>query len=198
MEAQELGLRIVGRIKEYTDRVTKEYKLNFSAYATPAESVCYRLLEKDVAKFGIIPGVTDKGFYTNSFHIPVDFPIGAMEKLTLEAPYHQLCNGGYISYVEFDDCPTPEIVENLIFTATESEELGYFGINFHNRYCRQDGTHLETFESKCPKCGGTDIQGISRVTGYLSLDERFGPGKVLERQARLSHNNCISAYNVKR
>ncbi|MDY6152786.1 MAG: anaerobic ribonucleoside-triphosphate reductase, partial [Terrisporobacter sp.] len=143
---------------------------------------------EDRKRYGLIPGVTDKDYYTNSFHIPVGYPISIKEKINIEAPYHKLCNGGHISYIEIDDYPDEETIENIIRYSYENTNISYIGINFHIRYCKDCGTYLHD-EDSCPKCGSKKIQGISRVTGYLSLDERFGPGKVAERKDRTDHNN---------
>ncbi|WP_123052663.1 anaerobic ribonucleoside triphosphate reductase [Clostridium sp. JN-1] len=192
-EARELGFKIVSYIREYTDKTTEETHLNWSCYATPAEGLSGKFIVQDKKIFGEIKGVTDKDYYTNSYHIPVNFPISIKDKIDIEAPYHKLCNGGHISYVELDDYPSPEVVMDILKYAY-STNINYIGINFHIRYCRQCGTYLHG-ECECPKCGSTDIQGISRVTGYLSLDERFGVGKTAERSDRLSHSNHKKIYN---
>ena len=151
---------------------------------------------KDKKLFGEIKGVTDKDYYTNSFHVPVYYPISIKEKIEIEAPYHKLCNGGHISYIEMDDYPNPQTIEDIITYAYTNTNISYLGINFHIRYCKECGTYLHE-ESKCPHCGSMNIQGMSRVTGYLSLDERFGPGKVAERKDRINHNgNHSKVYNI--
>ena len=186
-EARELGLRIVGFIREYTDRLIEETKLNWSCYATPAEGLSGKFIKKDKKIFGIIKGVTDKEYYTNSFHIPVNYNISIKDKIDIEAPYHKLCNAGHISYIEVDDSPSPENIMDIINYAYKHTNISYIGVNFHIRYCKDCGETLLSNESKCPKCNSRDIQGVSRVTGYLSLDERFGPGKYEERIDRKSH-----------
>ena len=186
-EARELGLRIIGFIREYTDRLVEETKLNWSCYATPAEGLSGKFIKQDKKIFGIIKGVTDKDYYTNSFHIPVNYNISIKNKIDIEAPYHKLCNAGHISYIEVDDSPSEEVIMNIINYAYKNTDISYIGINFHIRYCRDCGETLLSNESKCPKCNSRNIQGISRVTGYLSLDERFGPGKYEERIDRRSH-----------
>lgn len=198
-ESRELGYRIVQHIRDYCDKCCEELKLNFSCYATPAEGLSGKFIVKDKAIFGEIPGVTDKDYYTNSFHVPVAYPISIIDKINIEAPFHKMCNGGHISYVEFDTYPDPEVVEETIRYAYTHTNISYLGINFHIRYCKQCGTFLQPSENECPKCRSRDIQGISRVTGYLSLDERFGPGKVAERSDRTSHNNSQHEkfYNCK-
>ena len=187
VEARELGLKIISHIRKYCDEITEKYKLNFSCYATPAEGLSGKFIVKDKNRFGVIKGVTDKDYYTNSFHIPVGYPISIKDKIDIEAPYHKLCNGGHISYIEIDSMPSAEQIQSIIDYAYKYTNISYLGVNFHIRYCKNCGTYLTPNESKCPHCGGTDIQGISRVTGYLSLDERFGPGKVCERADRISH-----------
>ena len=186
-EARELGLRIIRFIREYTDRLVEETKLNWSCYATPAEGLSGKFIKQDKKIFGIIKGVTDKDYYTNSFHIPVNYNISIKDKIDIEAPYHKLCNAGHISYIEVDDSPSAENIMNIINYAYKYTNISYIGINFHIRYCRDCGETLLSNESKCPKCNSRNIQGISRVTGYLSLDERFGPGKYEERIDRRSH-----------
>ena len=186
-EARQLGIRIVGFIREYVDRLVEETKLNWSCYATPAEGLSGKFIKHDKKIFGIIKGVTDKEYYTNSYHIPVNYNISIKDKIDIEAPYHKLCNAGHISYIEVDDSPSAENIMNIINYAYKYTNISYIGINFHIRYCKDCGESLTSNESKCPKCNSRDIQGISRVTGYLSLDERFGAGKYEERIDRRSH-----------
>ncbi len=187
MESRELGIKIIEHMRQYTDRITEEYKLNWSCYATPAEGLSGKFIKQDQKIFGLVEGVTDKEYYTNSFHVPVSYPISIKDKIDIEAPYHKLCDGGHISYIEVDDAPDAETVMDIINYAYKNTNIGYIGINFHIRYCKSCGTYLHDNETNCPKCGSQDIQGISRVTGYLSLDERFGAGKYHEREDRISH-----------
>lgn len=184
--SRELGYRIISFLREKLDKFTEETHLNWSCYATPAEGLSGKFIVKDKKVFGIIKGVTDKDYYTNSFHVPVNFPISMKDKIDIEAPFHKMCNGGHITYIEVDNNPTPEVIKSVIDYAYHNTNISYMGINFHMRYCKDCGEHLDVNQSKCPKCGSTKIQGISRVTGYLSLDERFTPGKVAERRDRIS------------
>lgn len=186
-KSRELGIKIIEHIRQYCDRLTEEYKLNWSCYATPAEGLSGKFIKQDQNIFGRIKGITDKDYYTNSFHVPVSYPISIKDKIDIEAPYHKLCNGGHISYIEVDDAPTGEAVMDIINYAYKKTNISYMGINFHIRYCKNCGTYLQEHQHECPNCKSTDIQGISRVTGYLSLDERFGPGKYHEREDRISH-----------
>lgn len=143
IEAQELGIRIVTHLRERCNEMTKKHKLNFSCYATPAEGLSGRFIKFDSKTFGKIKWITDKGYYTNSFHVPVDYPISIAEKIKIEAPYHKLCNGGHISYVEFDDYPTGEQVEKIVRYAYENTNINYIGINFHIRYCKDCAKRIE-------------------------------------------------------
>lgn len=193
---RELGYKIVSTMRAYTDKLTEETKLNWSTYATPAEGLSGKFIRQDQKIFGKIKGVTDKDYYTNSYHIPVYHAISIKNKIDIEAPYHKLCNAGHISYIEVDDCPTGEAIMDILQYAYKYTNISYMGINFHIRYCRNCGTYLHGHEHKCTECGSGDIQGVSRVTGYLSLDERFGPGKYQERADRVSHlDKHDKAYN---
>lgn len=196
--ARELGERIITHIRKHTDKLTQETRLNWSCYATPAEGLSGKFIKQDQKVFGIIKGVTDKEYYTNSYHVPVNYPISITKKINIEAPYHKLCNGGHISYLEVDDSPSAETIMDILRYAYTKTNISYLGINFHIRYCKNCGTYLHNHEKSCTKCGSEDIQGVSRVTGYLSLDERFGPGKQGEREDRISHNESHKKvyYNV--
>ena len=113
-EARNLGLKIIKFIREYTDKLVEETQLNWSCYATPAEGLSGKFIKKDKKIYGIIKGVTDKEYYTNSFHIPVNYNISIKDKIDIEAPYHKLCNAGHISYIELDDSPSPEVIMEII------------------------------------------------------------------------------------
>ena len=196
-EARELGYKIISFLRENTDRFTKETKLNWSTYATPAEGLSGKFIKQDKILFGKIKGVTDKDYYTNSYHIPVKYSISIKDKIDIEAPYHKLCNAGHISYIEVDDTPDTQTIMDIINYAYKNTNISYLGVNFHIKYCRDCGTTLHNHENKCPKCNSDSIQGISRVTGYLSLDERFGPGKCQERADRITHTeNHEKVYNL--
>ena len=113
-DARKLGFKIISHIRSFIDRVTEETKLNWSCYATPAEGLSGKFIRKDKKSFGIIKDVTDKDYYTNSFHIPVKYPISIKDKIDIEAPYHKLCNAGHISYIEVDDCPSGESIMDIL------------------------------------------------------------------------------------
>ena len=185
--SRELGEKIITFLRSNIDRLTEKTRLNWSCYATPAEGLSGKFIKQDQKMFGLLKGITDKEYYTNSYHIPVGFPISIKDKIDIEAPYHKLCNGGHISYIEVDDNPTGDTIKDIIDYAYKNTNISYLGVNFHIRYCKDCGETLHNHECACPKCGSNNIQGISRVTGYLSLDERFGSGKSHERDDRITH-----------
>ncbi|MDZ7543873.1 anaerobic ribonucleoside-triphosphate reductase, partial [Clostridium perfringens] len=129
-------------IRAFIDRSTEETKLNWSCYATPAEGLSGKFIKKDKKAFGVIKGITDKDYYTNSFHIPVNYPISIKDKIDIEAPYHKLCNAGHISYIEVDDCPSGEAIMDILNYAYKNTNISYLGINFHIRYCKNCGKYL--------------------------------------------------------
>ncbi|WP_257938903.1 anaerobic ribonucleoside triphosphate reductase [Campylobacter lari] len=192
-EARELGLQIVRFMREFVDEKALKDKLNFSLIATPAEGLSGRFLKLDQKKYGILKGITDKDFYTNSFHIPVDFPISIYEKIQIEAPYHELNNGGHITYVELngDVSKNLESFERIIKCMKESN-IGYGSINFpldRDPVCGYSGV-IDEF---CPKCHRKEddikFERIRRITGYLvgTLD-RFNDAKKAEVHARIKHD----------
>lgn len=190
----QLGYKIVSYIRNWCDAKKISTSLNWSCYATPAEGLSGVFVKEDRKDYGNIPGVTDKDYYTNSYAIPVYYKIYSLEKLKLEAPFHELCNGGHISYIEVDGKPDPKYIENVIRTSfTEYKELSYVGINFHKRYCKDCGLDIMPHSNTCT-CGSRKIQGVSRITGYLSLDERFGEGKKAEKEDRIDHTNYVHNY----
>jgi ribonucleoside-triphosphate reductase (formate) len=187
-ESQKFGLAIVSLIRKKTDAATLRYGLNFSTFATPSESACYTLLKLCRQRFGVIKGVTDAEYFTNSSHLPVDFPCNIETKIDIEAPYHLLCNAGHILYVECPSSPkfNPQGVEAVIGYMSRSGAV-YGGINFVNDHCCQchkDGTFDD---GVCPYCGSTDTKRVAIITGYLSTEDRFNPGKAAELKARASH-----------
>ncbi len=194
-EAQELGLRIIGRMKARMDEESKKTGLNFSLLATPAEGLSGRFVKIDRKRFGKIEGVTDREYYTNSFHIPVYFPINAFRKIKLEAPYHALTLAGHISYVELDGDPLQnlEAFEQIIRCMKESG-IGYGSINHpvdRDPCCGYTGIIGDV----CPKCGRSDhgdntrFERIRRITGYLvGTVDRFNNGKRAEERDRVKHD----------
>ena len=196
--AQNLGLEIIGFMRQKMDKATKEHGLNFSLIATPAEGLSGRFVRLDRKKYGEIPGVTDRDYYTNSFHIPVYYNISAFDKIRLEAPYHALTNGGHITYIELDGDPTTnlEAFEKVIRCMKE-QGIGYGSINHpvdRDPVCGYTGIIGDV----CPQCGRsadehenqTGFERIRRITGYLvgTLD-RFNDGKRAEVADRTKHMN---------
>jgi anaerobic ribonucleoside-triphosphate reductase len=192
-EARELGMEIVKTMRERMDLEAKRTGLNFSLLATPAEGLSGRFVRIDKEKFGVIPGVTDRDYYTNSFHVPVYYPIKAVDKIRIEAPYHELTNGGHISYIEMDGDPLQNLAafEKVVRYMKECG-IGYGSINHpvdRDPCCGFTGIIGDT----CPMCGRTENSGsferIRRITGYLvgTLD-RFNNAKRAEEHDRVKHD----------
>ncbi|MBQ1373793.1 anaerobic ribonucleoside triphosphate reductase [Candidatus Saccharibacteria bacterium] len=153
-ESRELGLDIVTFMREKCDQYCKKYKLNFSLLATPAEGIAGRFTKIDRKEYGVIPGVTDREFYTNSFHVPVYYPISAFEKIEIEAPYHNLCNAGHITYIELDGDPSQNLAAfEAVIRKMHDEGIGYGSVNHpvdRDPICGFSG--IITGE-RCPHCG---------------------------------------------
>ena len=188
------GLKLVGLMRAKLDKLSQEKKLNYTLLATPAEGLSGRFLRIDRERYGIIPGVTDKEFYTNSFHVPVDYKILVGEKIAKEAPYHELTNAGHITYVELNGDPRINLnaFEKIVVTMME-RGIGYGAINHpidRDPECGFDGFidgHV------CPKCGRRETKAkpftrIRRITGYLVGGlERFNDAKRAEESRRVKH-----------
>lgn len=174
-EAQKLGLEIVKYMRDYTDRMAEEYSLNFSLLATPAEGLSGRFVNMDKKKYGIIPGVTDKNYYTNSVHVPVYYPISAYKKIQIEAPYHELCNAGHICYVELDGDPSEnlEAFESVVRCMKESG-IGYGSINHpvdRDPVCG----YIGIIGDVCPCCGRREGEALTpEVYKEVIAKNRFG------------------------
>ena len=193
--AQNLGLDIISHMRARMDAESQKTHMNFTLLATPAEGLSGRFVKIDKQRFGIIPGVTDRDYYTNSFHIPVYFNIGAFDKIRLEAPYHALTNAGHISYVELDGDPTKNLdAFEKVIRAMHDAGIGYGSINHpvdRDPICGYTGI----IGDKCPLCGrseeehGVKFERIRRITGYLvgTLD-RFNDGKAAEERDRVKHS----------
>ena len=191
-ESQNLGLEIIGTMRTYTDKLSRERQLNYSLIATPAEGLSGRFVRLDKEKFGIIPGVTDRDYYTNSFHVPVYYPCSAFHKLSIEAPYHALTNGGHISYVEMDGDPLQNLdAFEKIVRFMHDKGIGYGSINHpvdRDPVCGYNGI----IGDECPCCHRTEssrpFERIRRITGYLvgTLD-RFNNAKRAEEHDRVKH-----------
>ena len=193
-EAQRLGLEIVGHMRSYCDRISQERGMNYTLIATPAEGLSGRFVRIDRERYGVIPGVTDRDYYTNGFHVPVYYDISAYDKIALEAPYHALTNGGHISYIELDGDPSDnlEAFESVIRYMKDCG-MGYGSVNHpvdRDPVCGYNGI----IEDVCPKCGRSEdahnqpFERIRRITGYLvgTLD-RFNDAKRAEESQRVKH-----------
>ena len=201
-EAQAMGLEIVGFMRKKMDEATIKYGLNFTLIATPAEGLSGRFVKIDKELFGEIKNVTDRDFYTNSFHIPVYYNIAAYKKIELEAPYHPLTNAGHITYIEMDGNPSEnlEAFEEIIKHMKECG-IGYGSINHpvdRDPVCGYTGI----IKDACPKCGRTEGDGlvnftrIRRVTGYLGTLDRFNDAKLKEEKARVKHFSGASYSDI--
>ena len=191
--AQNLGLEIIGHMRKLCDDAGDRLGLNITLLATPAEGLSGRFVKIDAQKYGIIPGVTDREYYTNSFHVPVYYDISAIDKIRTEAPYHALTNAGHISYVELDGDPSQnlEAFEKIVRVMKESG-IGYGSINHpvdRDPVCGYNGIIGDT----CPNCGRAEgdqpFERIRRITGYLvgTLD-RFNNAKRKEEADRVKHS----------
>jgi len=187
-EAQAFGIAIVSHMRNKCDEATAKHKLNFSLLATPAEQLSGKFTRIDEEIYGHIKGVTDKKWYTNSFHVPVEFKINALKKIETEGVYHKYCNAGHISYIELQSAPenNPQAFESLIRAMAEAD-MGYAAINFPVDICCGCGYNGVIKEDICPECGGSNISRVRRITGYLSTLDRFNDSKLAEIQNRQVH-----------
>ena len=193
-EMQEKGLAIVRHIREFCDSMAAKTKLNWTCLATPAEGLSGRFIRMDKKRYGIIPGVTDRDYYTNSFHVPVHYKISAIDKIRIEAPYHALTNAGHITYVELDgDMARNVKAFEAIIRAMHDAGIGYGSVNHpvdRDPVCGYNGVIGDT----CPRCGRREsdelikFERIRRITGYLvgTLD-RFNDAKRAEEHDRVKH-----------
>ena len=159
-EMQEKGLEIVGHMREFCDKKSQEMTMNFTLLATPAEGLSGRFIRMDQQRYGRIPNVTDREYYTNSFHIPVWYPISAYEKIRLEAPYHALCNAGHISYVELDG-DTAKNVEAFETVVRWMHDCG-IGYGSINHPVDRDPVcgYVGVIGDVCPRCGRKEGEEI--------------------------------------
>jgi ribonucleoside-triphosphate reductase len=187
--AQELGLRIVKHMRSRSNEYSEKYAHNYSVLATPAEGLSGKFTKKDKKTFGIIPGVTDKDYYTNSNHVPVYYHCSPRHKAQIEAPYHELTRGGHIFYVELDgDATHNEEAIMQIVDMMDKYNLGYGSVNHNRNHCPKCGYEDAQKDVKlCPKCG-TPFETIQRITGYLvGTTDRWNSGKLAELHDRVVH-----------
>ena len=193
-ESQKLGLEIVGHMRRHLDRLSAERKMNYTLLATPAEGLSGRFVRMDKKRFGVIEGVTDRDYYTNSFHVPVYYSISAFDKIDIEAPYHALTNAGHISYVELDGDPTENLdAFEAVVRHMKEAGIGYGSVNHpvdRDPVCGYNGIIGDV----CPKCGRAESDGVAferirRITGYLvGTMDRWNDAKTAEEADRVKHS----------
>ena len=195
-EAQNLGLDIIGHMRDRMEEASEKYGLNFSLIATPAEGLSGRFTSIDRNKYGEIEGITDKEYYTNSFHVPVYYKISSFYKIKIEAPYHELTNAGHITYIELDGSPSNNLEAfETIIRAMKELGIGYGSINHpldRDPVCGYSGVIPGDV---CPACGRKESDGeigferIRRITGYLvGTVDRFNNAKKAEVRDRIKHS----------
>lgn len=189
-EAQELGLRIISHMAERVNGYAETYQHNFTFFATPAEGLAGRFTRMDKKKFGIIPGVTDKDYYTNSSHIPVYFHCTPQHKAKIEGPYHKYENAGHIFYVEIDGDAThnPEAIMSIV-DLMDKYDIGYGSVNHNRNRCLDCGfENAEDGLVECPHCHSHNIDTLQRITGYLvGTTNRWNSAKLAELKDRVVH-----------
>ncbi len=189
-EAQALGLRIVGHMRSRVNDFCEQYQHNYSVLATPAEGLSGKFTAKDRKSFGIIPGITDKIYYTNSNHVPVYYHCSPRHKAEVEAPYHALTGGGHIFYVEIDGDAThnPDAISAIV-DLMDQNNIGYCSVNHNRNRCMECGYEdaSENLE-ECPVCHSKAIDRLQRITGYLvGTTDRWNNAKLAELNDRVVH-----------
>ena len=189
-EAQELGLRIVTYMRDKANEFSERFQHNFSVLATPAEGLSGRFTRLDKKKFGIIPGITDKDYYTNSNHVPVYYKCTPKHKAEIEGPYHDLTRGGHIFYVEIDGDATHNAEAIMaIVDLMDKYNIGYGSVNHNRNRCLDCGfENADTEMEVCPHCGSQKIDKLQRITGYLvGTTDRWNSAKLAELKDRVVH-----------
>ncbi len=189
-ESQKLGLRIISHMRSRANEYSEKYNHNYSILATPAEGLSGRFTRADRKTFGVLPGITDRDYYTNSNHVPVYYHCSPRHKARIEAPYHELTRGGHIFYVEIDGDAThnPQAISDIV-DLMDQYNIGYCSVN-HNRNRCMDCGYEDAAEGlkECPRCHGTNIDRLQRITGYLvGTTDRWNSGKLAELRDRVVH-----------
>ena len=189
-ESQALGLRIVTYMRDRANDFSERFQHNFSIIATPAEGLSGRFTGIDRKKYGEIPGVTDKMYYTNSNHVPVSYKCSPKHKAEIEAPYHELTRGGHIFYIEIDGDAThnPQAIMDIV-DLMDKNDMGYCSVNHNRNRCMNCGYEdAQPNLSVCPQCGSDNIDCLQRITGYLvGTTERWNKAKLAELNDRVVH-----------
>lgn len=190
LKGMELAKRIEGLFKQRCAEYKKKYHLNFGVYYTPAENLCYTAMDKFKKKYGEIPKVSDREYFTNSMHVPVWKKISPLEKIDIESQLTGYSSAGCITYVELDSSVKNNIkgLEQIVNYAMD-HDIPYFAVNVPNDQCMDCG-YCDDIGEKCPVCGGTNIKRLRRVTGYLTGDYKtaFNKGKQQETEQRERHD----------
>ncbi|WP_024990927.1 anaerobic ribonucleoside triphosphate reductase [Hoylesella marshii] len=189
-EAQALGLKIITYMRDRVNDFSERYQHNYSLLATPAEGLSGRFTKFDRKRFGVIDGITDRDYYTNSNHVPVYYKCSALHKAQIEAPYHDLTRGGHIFYVEIDGDAThnPDVISGVV-DMMDKYNMGYGSVNHNRNRCMDCGYENAEAEMECcPKCGSQHIDRLQRITGYLvGTTDRWNQGKLAELNDRVTH-----------
>ena len=199
-QTTEKGMEVAKQIEQLFSNMChafkKEYHLNFGVYYTPAENLCYTAMTKFKKKYGIIPNVSDKDFFTNSIHVPVWKKVSPFDKIDIESKLTGYSSAGCITYVELDGGVKNnlEALEQIVNYAMD-KDIPYFAINVPNDTCLDCG-YCDEFNDKCPMCNSTHIQQLRRVTGYLTGDYKsaFNLGKQQETEMRVKHSNYMKDW----
>jgi ribonucleoside-triphosphate reductase len=189
-KVQKTALSIVRNMREFCDKMSSIHHLNFTLLATPAESLCGRFVALDKIKFGVLPNITDREYYTNSFHVPVYEKVNILTKIKTEAPYHALCNAGAITYVEVDGdmSKNPKAFETII-RLMHQFDIGYGAINHPIDRC-VECLFESIIDKNCPMCNSDNIERIRRITGYLvGTMDVWNLAKKAEEKDRIKHIN---------
>lgn len=193
----ELAKRIEQLFKDRCAEFKKKYSLNFGVYYTPAENLCYTAMQKFKKEWGELENISDKDFFTNSIHVPVWKEISPFEKIDIESQLTGYSSAGCITYIELDAAAinNTDALETLINYAME-KDIPYFAINIPNDLCLNCG-FTGALDEVCPECGGTKIQRLRRVTGYLTGDYKtaFNLGKQQEVELRYKHSKRLKGWN---
>ena len=189
-QAQKLGLEIITYMKDRVNEFSEKYQHNYSVLATPAEGLAGRFTRRDKKDFGLIKGITDREYYTNSNHVPVYYQCSAHQKAKTEAPYHDLTRGGHIFYVEIDGDAThnPDAILTVV-DMMDKYNMGYASVNHNRNRCLKCGyENSDTKLTRCPKCGSDEIDRLQRITGYLvGTTDRWNSAKLAELNDRIIH-----------
>ncbi|MDE6304137.1 MAG: anaerobic ribonucleoside triphosphate reductase [Paramuribaculum sp.] len=189
-KAQALGLRIVSHMRSRANEFSERYNHNFSVLATPAEGLSGKFTAADRKTFGVIPGITDKQYYTNSNHVPVYYHCSPAHKAKIEAPYHELTRGGHIFYVEIDgDATHNPLAIAQIVDLMDKHNIGYCSVNHNRNRCMECGYEDASADLEaCPKCNSKHIDRLQRITGYLvGTTDRWNSAKLAELHDRVVH-----------